>query len=346
MRRLHGCCAACWNNHRLNTEVAPLLEVRRLCVRYPLARTWPWQTTGEVRAVEEVNFNLRAGETLGIVGESGCGKSTLARALVGLQPINAGAVQFEGRELSKLSTEDWLPLRRDVQMVFQDPQASLDPRMTIGRIIAEPLEALCPELNADERDARVLAMLERVGLSPAHINRYPHEFSGGQCQRVGIARALVVRPKLLICDEPVSALDVSVQAQIINLLSGLQKEYGLAMIFIAHDLAVVRHISHRVLVMYLGRVMEQASRDDLFASPAHPYTKALLSSVPVADPSKVSDKKRQVLEGEIPNPSNPPPGCVFATRCPMADEHCSRRAPHVQRMKSGTVVACHYVDAA
>ena len=330
----------------MNIETVPLLEVRRLCVRYTLARTWPWQTAGEVRAVEEVNFNLHAGQTLGIVGESGCGKSTLARALVGLQPISAGAVQFEGRELSRLSAEAWLPLRRDVQMVFQDPQASLDPRMTIGRIIAEPLEALCPEISANERAARVIEMLERVGLSAAHINRYPHEFSGGQCQRVGIARALVVRPKLLICDEPVSALDVSVQAQIINLLSSLQKEYGLAMIFIAHDLAVVRHISHRVLVMYLGRVMEQAARDDLFASPAHPYTKALLSSVPVADPSKVADKKRQVLEGEIPSPANPPPGCVFATRCPMADEQCSRRPPHVQRMKSGTVVACHYVEAA
>lgn len=327
-------------------EAVPLLEVRRLCVRYALPRTWPWQAAGCVRAVEEVNFNLHAGETLGIVGESGCGKSTLARALAGLQPASAGAIQFQGRELSGLNEDQWRPLRRDIQMVFQDPQASLDPRMTIGRIIAEPLEALCPELSHDEREARVLAMLERVGLSAAHINRYPHEFSGGQCQRVGIARALVVRPKILICDEPVSALDVSVQAQIINLLSGLQKEYGLAMIFIAHDLAVVRHISHRVMVMYLGRVMEQAGRDELFAAPAHPYTKALLSSVPVADPAKASEKKRQVLEGEIPSPANPPPGCVFATRCPMADEQCSRRAPHIRRMTNGTVVACHYVAAA
>lgn len=329
----------------MNAEAALLLEVRRLCVRYPVALAWPWQKGGEVRAVEEINFNLRAGETLGIVGESGCGKSTLARALAGLQPISSGAVQFEGRELSKLNEDEWRPLRREIQMVFQDPQASLDPRMTIGHIIEEPLQALCPELSREEREARVAVMLERVGLSPAHINRYPHEFSGGQCQRVGIARALVVRPKLLICDEPVSALDVSVQAQIINLLSGLQKEYGLAMIFIAHDLAVVRHISHRVMVMYLGRAMEQAGRDELFSAPAHPYTKALLSSVPVADPSKVSEKNRQVLEGEIPSPSNPPPGCVFATRCPMADEQCSRRAPHVQRMKSGAVVACHYVVA-
>lgn len=330
----------------MNAEVAPLLEVRRLCVRYPIPRTWPWQAAGEVRAVEEVNFNLRAGETLGIVGESGCGKSTLARALAGLQVVSAGAIQFQGRELSRLTEDQWRPLRRDIQMVFQDPQASLDPRMTIGRIIAEPLEALCPELDADQRQARVLAMLERVGLSAAHINRYPHEFSGGQCQRVGIARALVVRPKLLICDEPVSALDVSVQAQIINLLADLQKEFGLAMIFIAHDLAVVRHISHRVMVMYLGRVMEQARRDELFAAPAHPYTKALLSSVPVADPSRVSEKKRQVLEGEIPSPANPPPGCVFATRCPMADEQCSRSAPHIRRLSSGAVVACHYVMAA
>lgn len=324
----------------------PLLAVRRLCVRYPMARTWPWQVAGELRAVEEVNFNLHAGQTLGIVGESGCGKSTLARALAGLQPVTTGAIRFEGRELSRLTEDQWRPLRRDIQMVFQDPQASLDPRMTIGRIVAEPLEALCPELNAEQRQARVLAMLERVGLSAAHINRYPHEFSGGQCQRVGIARALVVQPKILICDEPVSALDVSVQAQIINLLSGLQKEYGLAMIFIAHDLAVVRHISHRVLVMYLGRVMEQASREQLFASPSHPYTKALLSSIPMADPAKAAHRKREVLEGEIPSPVSPPPGCVFATRCPMADEQCGRQAPHVRRVSGGAVVACHYVLAA
>jgi oligopeptide transport system ATP-binding protein len=230
--------------------------------------------------------------------------------------------------------------------VFQDPQASLDPRMTVGRIVAEPLEALCPEIGPAERRARVLAMLERVGLSRSQVNRYPHEFSGGQCQRIGIARALIVRPKLLICDEPVSALDVSVQAQIVNLLAGLQREYGLAMIFIAHDLAVVRHISHRVLVMYFGRAMEQADRDTLFDRPAHPYTKALLSAVPMADPAQRGPRERQMLEGELPSPTNPPLGCVFATRCPMADEHCGRRMPHVRRTAGGAVVACHYAQAA
>lgn len=330
----------------MKDDVTPLLEVRRLSVRYVMPRVWPWQKHGEFRAVEEINFNLRRGQTLGIVGESGSGKSTLARALAGLQPVSAGAIQFEGRELSKLDEAQWRPLRREIQMVFQDPQASLDPRMTIGRIVAEPLEALCPELSPAERQERVLSMLERVGLSRSMVNRYPHEFSGGQCQRIGIARALVVRPKLLICDEPVSALDVSVQAQIVNLLAGLQREYGLAMIFIAHDLAVVRHISHRVLVMYFGRAMEQADRDALFNSPTHPYTKALLSSVPLADMSQRHVRERQMLEGELPSPTNPPLGCVFATRCPMADEHCGRFAPHVRRTNIGAVVACHYVNAA
>jgi oligopeptide transport system ATP-binding protein len=324
----------------------PLLEVRRLSVQYPLRGRWPWNPAGTLRAVEEVNFNLRAGETLGIVGESGCGKSTLARTLVGLQRATSGAINFDGRSLLQLDEAAWRPLRREIQMVFQDPLASLDPRMSVGRIVEEPLLALCPELSAAEREERVAAMLERVGLSRLHVNRYPHEFSGGQCQRVGIARALVVRPRLLICDEPVSALDVSVQAQIINLLTGLQREYGLAMIFIAHDLAVVRHISHRVMVMYLGRMMEQADRDTLFAAPAHPYTKALLAAAPSADPLQVDRRQRQMLEGEIPSAANPPPGCVFATRCPMADEHCARQVPHVRTLGNGNVAACHYLAAA
>ena len=322
-----------------------LLEVRRLKVHYPQPGAWPWSPAGVVRAVDGIDFNLYAGETLGVVGESGCGKSTLARALVGLQPVTSGAIGFDGRNLPDLDAAQWLALRREIQMVFQDPLASLDPRMTIGESIGEPLLALHPEIGRTERASRVMDLLERVGLSRAHLNRYPHEFSGGQCQRVGIARALIVRPRLLICDEPVSALDVSVQAQIVNLLSDLRRDFGLAMIFIAHDLAVVRHISQRVLVMYLGKVMEQATRDELFERPSHPYTKALLASVP--DTAALhAGAKRQMLEGEIPSPSNPPPGCVFATRCPMADEQCGRNAPHVRRAASGSVVACHYVEAA
>ena len=324
----------------------PLLEVRRFKVHYPLTHGWPWGRPGVVRAIDEINFNLYAGETLGIVGESGCGKSTLARALVGLQPATSGALNFDGRDLTRLDEAAWRTLRREIQIVFQDPLSSLDPRMSIGEIVAEPLQALCPELDAGERARRVAQMLERVGLATSHLGRYPHELSGGQCQRVGIARALVVRPRLLICDEPVSALDVSVQAQIVNLLADLREEYGLSMIFIAHDLAVVRHISHRVLVMYLGKVMEQGAREVLFESPAHPYTKALLAAVPGAPAALAADPARQMLDGEIPSPSNPPPGCVFATRCPLADEHCGRSAPQVRRLGNGSAVACHYIAAA
>lgn len=320
---------------------APLLAVRRLKVHYRLAPSIPWGRPGWLKAVDGVDFNLAAGETLGIVGESGCGKSTLARALAGLQPVTAGGIEYGGRNLARLDVAGWRPLRREIQMVFQDPLASLDPRMTIGASIAEPLEALYPEIGRAERAARVQAMLEKVGLSASLINRYPHEFSGGQCQRVGIARALVVRPRVLICDEPVSALDVSVQAQIVNLLADLQAEYGLSMLFIAHDLAVVRHISRRVLVMYLGKVMEQATREALFESPVHPYTRALLAAVPGA-----GGASREPLEGEIPSPADPPPGCVFVTRCPIADAHCARHPPTLVRAVHGGYSACHFTATA
>ncbi len=315
-----------------------VLAVRRLKVHYRVPSALPWGKPGWLKAVDGVDFNLAAGETLGIVGESGCGKSTLARALAGLQPVTSGGMEYQGRNITRLDEVAWRPLRKEIQMVFQDPLASLDPRMTIGASVAEPLEALYPEISAGERVSRVREVLEKVGLSASLINRYPHEFSGGQCQRVGIARALVVRPRVLICDEPVSALDVSVQAQIVNLLADLQTEYGLAMLFIAHDLAVVRHISRRVMVMYLGKVMEQAPRDALFESPVHPYTRALLASVP----GDFGRERREPLKGEIPSPANPPVGCVFVTRCPIADAHCTRVPPTLVRAVHGGFSACHF----
>jgi len=319
---------------------AALLSVRRLKVYHPLPQPWPWSAPGYVKAVEDVHFNLHAGETLGIVGESGCGKSTLARALAGLQPVTSGGIRYGAHDLATLSREQWRPLRREIQMVFQDPIASLDPRMSLGDSIGEPLFALHPELEADERRRRVCAMLERVGLSAEHYHRYPHEFSGGQCQRVGIARALIVKPKILICDEPVSSLDVSVQAQIINLLAELQREQNLTLICIAHDLAVVRHLSHRVLVMYLGRIVEQAATEELFEQPRHPYTRALLASVP-GNPLGLNAS----ADGELPSPAEPPSGCVFRTRCPIADTHCAGDIPYLRRLGRTHYAACHYVQA-
>lgn len=323
----------------------PLLLVRQLFVNYPLPARWPWHPPLLLKAVEGVNFDLEPGETLGVVGESGCGKSTLARALVGLHPAASGAVILNGRDITHLDEDARRQVRREIQLVFQDPLASLDPRMTVGEIVSEPLENLCPELNEIERRERVTGMLERVGLRPDHINRYPHEFSGGQCQRIGIARALVVRPKVLVCDEAVSALDVSIRAQIITLLQELQKEMGLGLIFIAHDLAVVRQISHKVMVMYLGRIMEQAPVDDLFARPLHPYTKALMSAVPVPDPHVERSRNRIILDGELPSPADPPSGCLFRTRCHYAHDRCARDVPNLRVIKpSRSGAACHYAE--
>lgn len=320
----------------------PILSVRHLKVDHAMPREALWRAPGRIRAVDDVHLDLFPGETLGVVGESGCGKSTLARSLIGLQPVSSGQILLDGDNVTQRSEAAWRPLRRKVQMVFQDPLASLDPRMTIGEIVEEPLRALAPELDATERERRVLKMLDQVGLPQRYRNRYPHEFSGGQCQRAGIARALILRPKVLICDEPVSALDVSIQAQIINLLADLQKETGLAMLFIAHDLAVVRHISHRVLVMYMGRVMEAASRDMLFSRPAHPYTRALLSAVPTADPARLA--QRIILKGELPDPANPPSGCVFRTRCPLVAPECASRKPGLRRVTPESHSACHFAS--
>ena len=294
-----------------------------------------------LKAVDGVSFELSPGETLGIVGESGCGKSTLGRAVLRLIEPNRGRVVWLGEDLGALGAEALRRHRRAMQIVFQDPLASLDPRMTVGDIIAEPLVTHEPGLARAEVGARVRDMMASTGLSPQMINRYPHEFSGGQCQRIGIARAMILRPRLIVCDEPVSALDVSIQAQIVNLLMRLQREFGLSLIFISHDLSVVRHVSHRILVLYLGRMVELADRDALYLAPKHPYTKALLSAVPIPDPRLERRKRRIVLAGELPSPLEPPSGCVFRTRCPLAIELCAREVPRIEEIAPGHQVACH-----
>jgi oligopeptide transport system ATP-binding protein len=320
---------------------APLLSVRDLHVHFKVrAEGWPWNAGRTLRAVNGVGFDVFPGETLGVVGESGCGKSTLARALLNLVPATSGQVTWLGQDMAGAAPAAWQQVRRNVQMVFQDPLASLNPRMNVLQIIGEPLRTHEPALPADEVTRRVKAMLLRVGLSEAQMYRYPHEFSGGQCQRIGIARALILKPKLIFCDEPVSALDVSIQAQIINLLKELQQEMGLALIFIAHDLAVVKHVSQRILVMYLGKTMELAQKRTLYAQPMHPYTRALLSAVPVPDPRLERGKVIQLLPGDLPSPLDLPSGCVFRSRCPQAFERCALEVPPLKPVASGTQVAC------
>ena len=322
---------------------APLLEVRDLKVHFPV------KTRGALlgrhvllKALDGVSFSLAPGETLGVVGESGCGKSTLARAVLQLIPPTAGEVVWLGRPIQGLGVREMRPLRRDMQMVFQDPLAALDPRMTVGEIIGEPLDTFMPSLAEAGRKTRVQEMLAKVGLSPHMVNRYPHEFSGGQCQRIGIARAMILNPKLIVCDEPVSALDVSIQAQIVNLLMKLQREFNLSLIVISHDLSVVRHISHRILVLYLGRMMEVASRDELYANPRHPYTQALISAVPIPDPDREANKQRIVLTGDLPSPFEPPSGCLFRTRCPKATAVCAEVVPPEECVSESHTVCCHH----
>jgi len=319
----------------------PVLKVRDLAVHFRI------DTGGflrhqyhTIRAVDNVSFDVHPAETLGIVGESGCGKSTLARAILGLVRPQAGSVVWLGEDLTALSDEAMRLKRREIQLIFQDPSGSLDPRMTIGEIIGEPLRIFYPSMSRLQVRERVAGMLKLVGLSPEQINRYPHEFSGGQCQRVGIARALVVNPRLVVCDEPVSALDVSVQAQIVNLLKDLQKKLQLSLIFIAHDLSVVRHVSDRVMVMYLGRVMEVADRDRIYLEPRHPYTRALIESVPIPDPVAERARARRSLQGDMPSPLDPPTGCVFRTRCPFAVQACADRVPRLETVQEGQQVAC------
>ena len=324
---------------------APFLEVRDLARHFPAGeRSWSGAPRQVLRAVDGVSLDLQRGESLGLVGESGCGKSTLARTIVGLYPATSGSVRFEGTELTSLSRSAWRPYRRRIQMIFQDPYASLDPRQTVAQILDEPLR-LFGMGRRRERRLRALALLDAVGLNPRHVNRYPHEFSGGQRQRIGIARALAGEPDLIVCDEPVSALDVSIQAQVINLLAELRERFGLAYLFIAHDLAVVRHLCERIAVMYLGRVVEVADRETLFRAPSHPYTRALLSAIPHPDPEIERTRERIVLTGDVPSPLDPPSGCPFHPRCPsrgeVAGDRCAHEVPALATEASGRQRACH-----
>jgi oligopeptide transport system ATP-binding protein len=320
-----------------------LLSVRDLKVHFPIGKGLLSGAKGAVKAVDGVSFDLKSGETLGIVGESGCGKSTLGRAILRLTKPTAGTVVWLGQDFFGLDKTTLRKARRELQIIFQDPLASLDPRMTVGAIIARPLKTFHPELKKAEMDARVREAMAQVGLASEMMRRYPHEFSGGQCQRIGIARAMILRPKLIVCDEPVSALDVSIQAQIINLLRKLQAELGLSLLFISHNLSVVRHISHRVMVLYLGKIMEIAERDAFYANPMHPYSKALISAIPLPDPKAERARERVMLHGDLPSPLNPPTGCRFCTRCPMATDLCHGTEPPLAPRADGRLVACHFV---
>jgi oligopeptide transport system ATP-binding protein len=320
-----------------------LLRVDHLIKYFPIRRGIVFQREiGRVHAVDDVSFEVRSGETIGLVGESGCGKSTLARCLIRLYELTSGTVTFDGRDISRLSRRALRPVRGDMQMIFQDPYASLNPRKRVGTIIADPLR-IHGDVSAAQIRARVKELLELVGLSPEHVNRYPHEFSGGQRQRIGVARALALHPKLIIADEPVSALDVSIRAQVINLLDDLQDELGLTYIFIAHDLGVVRHVSDRIAVMYLGKIMEVSPADELYERPVHPYTEALLSAVPIPDPKISAERVQIVLEGDVPSPIAPPSGCRFHPRCKYATEICAQvEPPLVSYGSEGHLAACHH----
>jgi len=323
----------------------PLLEVSGLKMHFPITKGIIFQRqVGAIKAVDGINFTMFKGETLGLVGESGCGKSTTGRAILQLYRPTAGDVVFEGKDLTKTKGEELRKMRRRMQMIFQDPYASLNPRMTVGSIIGEPLEVHGIGSTKRERQERVQELLKIVGLNPYFVNRYPHEFSGGQRQRIGVARALAVNPAFIVCDEPISALDVSIQAQIINLLEDLQDELELTYLFIAHDLSVVRHISDRIAVMYLGKIVELADRDELYANPMHPYTQALLSAVPIPDPSVETQRKRIILEGDVPSPANPPKGCNFSTRCPRVMDICREKDPEFIEHSPGHWVACYLYE--
>ena len=330
----------------------PLIEVKNLRVKFPIFGGIFQRKVAEVRAVDGVSFNIQQGETLGLVGESGSGKSTIGKAILNVLKLTAPYVEVEGEinlnhdgeivDLLKLSKSELLPFRKDIQMIFQDPYSSLNPRMTVGDIVKEPLDIHNPEMSKKQKLEKVSWLLEKVGLAGDQLNRFPHEFSGGQRQRIGIARALATNPKLIIADEPVSALDVSIQAQVINLMMDLQKEFGLTFLFIAHDLSVVEHISSRIAVMYLGNIVEVGGSDEVYRDGKHPYTSSLLSAVPLPDPAKKREK-RVVLKGDIPSPMNKPSGCGFRTRCPIAKESCAESVPAYKNQAENHFVACPYV---
>jgi oligopeptide transport system ATP-binding protein len=319
-----------------------LLRVENLKVHFPVKHGVFSRVKNWVKAVDDVSLTVGEGETVGLVGESGCGKTTLGRAIIRLLEPTAGKVEFEGTDIATLSGSELRTKRKRFQMIFQDPYGSLNPRMTVGQIIGEPIDIHGLATTRADKEKRIAQLLADVGLNSMHSQRYPHEFSGGQRQRIGIARALAVKPKLIVCDEPVSALDVSVQAQIINLLQDLQREHGLAYLFIAHDLAVVEHISQRIVVMYLGKVVEQGDAKTIVNTPQHPYTKALISAIPVVDPD--SKRQRIVLPGDVPSPINPPSGCPFHPRCPLAEERCKSEVPKLRELKNGQLAACHLAE--
>jgi len=327
----------------MTTEKTPLLKVRNLKKYFPVTGGFFQNKIGDVKAVDDVSFEIFRGETLGLVGETGCGKTTVGRTLLRLYEPTAGKITFDDTDLISLGESDLRHIRRQMQMIFQDPYASLNPRMTVGSIVGAPLD-VHTKMSKMEKHDRIQDLLDIVGLNPDFVNRYPHEFSGGQRQRIGIARALALEPDLIVCDEPISSLDVSIQAQVVNLLEELQKKLGLTYLFIAHDLSMVRHISDRMAVMYLGKIMELADRDEIYLNSLHPYTQALMSAVPIPDPDLAAAHKRVIIDGDIPNPKNPPVGCNFNTRCPIANDQCFSEEPEYREIKKNHWVACHFAE--